>query len=157
MIGFGFDVHQLAKGEKLILGGVEIDSELGTIAHSDGDVLLHAVMDAMLGAIGMGDIGEHFPDTDPKYKDYSSLKMLEVVVELLRGNYKLINIDIAIVLEAPKIKKYKEAMCENISTVCKISPNRVNIKATTNEKMGYIGRGEGIAVYAVCEIQSLYD
>lgn len=157
MIGFGFDVHQLAKGEKLILGGVEIDSELGTIAHSDGDVLLHAVMDAMLGAIGMGDIGEHFPDTDPKYKDFSSLKMLEVVVELLRGNYKLINIDIAIVLEAPKIKKYKAAMCENISNVCKISSNRVNIKATTNEKMGFIGRGEGIAVYAVCEIQSLYD
>ncbi len=157
MIGFGFDVHQLSKGEKLVLGGVEIDSELGTIAHSDGDVLLHAVMDAMLGAIGMGDIGEHFPDTDPKYKDFSSLKMLEVVVELLRGNYKLINIDIAIVLEAPKIKKYKEEMCEKISNVCKISPNRVNIKATTNEKMGFIGRGEGIAVYAVCEIQSLYD
>lgn len=154
MVGIGFDVHQLGKGESLILGGVRIPSEIGTIAHSDGDVLLHAVMDALLGAVGMGDIGEHFPDTDNKYKDYSSLEMLkQVLLKLDEGNYQIINIDIAVVLEVPKIMKYKNEMSENISNACGIPKNRVNIKATTNEKMGYVGRGEGIAVYAVSEVQ----
>ncbi|MCX6147460.1 MAG: 2-C-methyl-D-erythritol 2,4-cyclodiphosphate synthase [Candidatus Kapabacteria bacterium] len=154
MVGIGFDVHQLGIGESLILGGVKIDSTFGTIAHSDGDVLLHAVMDALLGAVGMGDIGEHFPDTDNRYKDYSSLEMLKQVVNKFdEGNYQIINIDIAVVLEAPKIMKYKNEMCENISRVCGIPKNRVNIKATTNEKMGYVGRGEGVAVYAVSEVQ----
>jgi 2-C-methyl-D-erythritol 2,4-cyclodiphosphate synthase len=152
MVGFGFDVHRLEKGESLILGGVEIISEFGTVAHSDGDVLLHAVMDSILGAVGMGDIGEHFPDTSHKYKGVSSLGLLEEVINMIESKYRIGNLDIMVVLEEPKLKQYKDLMKHNISKVCGISLDRVNIKATTNEKLGYIGRGEGIAVYSICEV-----
>lgn len=153
MIGFGYDVHRLAAGESLILGGVEIPSELGTVAHSDGDVLIHAIIDALLGAAGLGDIGELFPDTDPQYKGVSSLTMLEEVLSALTNEYfKIVNIDAQIVLEQPKLLKYKPQMRTNIAQACKIQERRVNIKATTHEKLGPFGAGEGIATYAVVEL-----
>lgn len=153
MTGFGYDVHRLGEGESLILGGVKIESSIGTIAHSDGDVLLHAVMDAILGAAGLGDIGEHFPDTDPEYKDADSMELLRHVIKLIENDYSIVNIDAMVVLEKPKLKDHKKEMIKNIAEACGLQENRVNIKATTNEKMGFIGRGEGIAVYAVCELK----
>lgn len=154
MVGFGYDVHRLAHNESLILGGIEIDSTLGTIAHSDGDVLWHAVMDALLGAAGLGDIGEHFPDTDMKYKNADSSKMaLEVIAMLNNLSLKIVNLDIMIMLETPKLKKYKQAIKSSVAKICEITEGRVNIKAGTNEKMGFIGRSEGIAVYCVCLLE----
>ncbi len=153
MVGFGFDIHRLAEGESMVLGGVLIDSSIGTVAHSDGDVLLHALMDALLGAAAMGDIGEHFPDTDEKYKNADSMKLTKIVVDLLTSNnYKIVNLDVTLNLEKPKISKYKDAMKKNIAEVCNLPLNRVNIKATTNEKLGFIGRAEGITAYCVAEI-----
>ncbi len=154
MVGFGYDVHKLAEGESLILGGVNIESRIGTVAHSDGDVLLHSIMDAILGACGMGDIGEHFPDTDPNYKGADSTELFEEVMNIL-GNegYELVNIDATIVLEKPKLLPYKEQIRESIAKLCGLALKRVNIKATTNEKMGFLGRQEGIGVHAVCMIK----
>ena len=153
MIGFGYDVHRLAAGESLILGGVEIKSEFGTVAHSDGDVLIHAIIDALLGAAGLGDIGELFPDTDPQYKGVSSLTMLEEVLSALTNEYfKIVNIDAQIVLEQPKLLEYKSQMRANIAQACKIQERHVNIKATTHEKLGPFGANEGIATYAVVEL-----
>lgn len=136
-------MHRLKLGESLILGGVEVESEIGTVAHSDGDVLLHSIIDAILGAAGMGDIGEHFPDTDEKYKGYSSVEMTKEVMGLLtdRG-FEIVNIDAVIVLEKPKLLPYKNQIRVNIAKICNLPKERVNIKATTNEGLSYIGRGE---------------
>jgi 2-C-methyl-D-erythritol 2,4-cyclodiphosphate synthase len=154
MVGFGYDVHRLAEGESLILGGIEIESAFGTVAHSDGDVLLHAVCDALLGAAGLGDIGEHFPDTDAAFKNRASTYFLENVMELLKKEgYKLINLDCTLVLERPKILPYKPAIREKIAGLCGLPLRRVSLKATTSEKVGFVGRGEGVQAYCVCEIQ----
>ena len=152
-IGFGFDVHKLAEGRKLIIGGVEIPFEKGLLGHSDADVLLHAICDALLGAAALGDIGKHFPDTDARYKGISSVELLKNVADLLRKNkYSVSNIDSTLVLERPKIAPYVDKMRENIAEALSISVNAVSVKATTNERMGFIGRGEGAVAYAVVMI-----
>ncbi|MDR1086864.1 MAG: 2-C-methyl-D-erythritol 2,4-cyclodiphosphate synthase [Endomicrobium sp.] len=149
-IGFGYDVHRFKKGRKLILGGVQIQSSKGLDGHSDADVLLHALMDALLGAVGLNDIGHFFPNTDTKYKDVSSILLLEhICKDLKKRKYKINNVDITIIAEAPRIYRFIDEMKDNISKVLKISKQRIAIKATTNEKMGFIGRGEGIAAMAV--------
>jgi 2-C-methyl-D-erythritol 2,4-cyclodiphosphate synthase len=149
-VGFGFDVHQLAPGRKLILGGVEISHEKGSVAHSDGDVLVHALCDALLGAANLRDIGFHFPDTSGEFKDISSLVLLERTMELLRSNgYTVGNADMTLCLERPKIKDYVPRMIENISRVMETSTDRVSVKATTNEKMGFVGKEKGMTAYAV--------
>lgn len=156
MIGFGYDIHRLAEGESLIIGGVEIPSTFGTVAHSDGDVLLHALCDALLGAMGLGDIGEHFPDTDAEYKGISSLELLRRVVLLMeKERYRLINIDCTLVLEKPKILPYKPMMRENIARECGLPLLRVSLKATTSEKVGFVGRSEGVQAYAVCQLEPI--
>ncbi|MDE3057113.1 MAG: 2-C-methyl-D-erythritol 2,4-cyclodiphosphate synthase [Bacteroidota bacterium] len=153
-IGFGYDVHKLVTGRKLILGGVEIPNNEGLLGHSDADVLLHAICDALLGAAALGDIGKHFPDADPKYKNISSLILLENVDGLLsQRGFDIVNIDATVVLEQPKIASYVEAMRTNISRALHISSDAVSIKATTSEKMGFIGSGEGAAAYAVASVQ----
>ncbi len=154
MVGIGYDIHRLAPERKLIIGGVHIDFHLGAVAHSDGDVLLHSICDALLGAAGMGDIGEHFPDDDKKYEEISSLLLLnEVVNNLQNRKFQIINIDATIILEKPKIFAYKKQMIENISQICQIPVESVNIKATTNEGVGFIGTGEAIAALCICELQ----
>ncbi|MFN5865395.1 MAG: 2-C-methyl-D-erythritol 2,4-cyclodiphosphate synthase [Candidatus Kapaibacterium sp.] len=153
MTGFGYDVHRLAQGETLVLGGVSIESSIGTVAHSDGDVVLHALCDALLGAAGLGDIGEHFPDTDPQWKNAPSSKFVLHVCSLLQShNLHIVNADIALTLEAPKILPYKQRMRSTIASLLSLPENRVNIKATTAEKLGFIGRGEGVACYCVCQL-----
>jgi len=154
-IGHGFDVHQLVEGRKCIIGGVEIAYEKGLLGHSDADVLLHAISDAMLGAAGLGDIGKHFPDTDANYKGADSRKLLRQVVALLKQHgYELSNVDATIIAQAPKMAPHIEAMCVNIANDCSVERYQVNVKATTTEKLGFTGRGEGIAAEAVCLIQS---
>ncbi len=154
MVGFGYDCHRLAKGEQLILGGIEIDSESGTVAHSDGDVVLHALCDALLGAGGLGDIGEHFPDTEPKYKGADSSFFINEVLRLLNDKgFSLINIDVTIILEKPKLGEYKQQIRENTARLCGLADERVNIKAKTSEKLGFAGRSEGVEAYCVCEIR----
>ncbi len=155
--GLGYDVHQFEKDKKMFLGGVKIDVPYGFKAHSDGDVLLHALCDALLGAIGYGDIGELFPDDDMRYKDVDSKVLLEEVVRFLYSvGYKIDNTDITIVAQKPKITPYKEMIRESISTILKIPNNKVNIKATTTEKLGFIGRGEGVGVHAIVSL-SYFD
>ena len=151
-VGMGYDVHRLVEGKRLILGGVGIPFEKGLLGHSDGDVLLHTVCDALLGAAGKGDIGQHFPDTDPEYKDISSLVLLEKV-KLIIKEYRINNIDSIVVAQGPKLAHYLEKMRENIAQVLKIDKDRINIKATTTEKLGPIGRGEGIAAYAIVSVE----
>lgn len=153
-IGHGYDVHRLVEGRKLILGGVEIPFELGLLGHSDADVLLHAVSDALLGAAALGDIGKHFPDTDPKYKGADSVKLLERVVELLgEKGFSVNNIDCTVIAQKPKLAPYIAQMKSNIAGVCGIDSDRVNVKATTEEKLGFTGRLEGISAHAVCTIE----
>ncbi len=154
-IGHGFDVHKIDNQPPMILGGVEVSNTHGLTAHSDGDVLLHAIADALLGAAGLGDIGQHFPDTDPKYKGIDSRTLLRHVVSLL-GEEGLVvaNLDSTIVAQMPKMAPHIEAMRSNIATDLKIDTKQVNVKATTTEQLGYIGRGEGIACHAVVIIQS---
>ncbi|MDY4975431.1 MAG: 2-C-methyl-D-erythritol 2,4-cyclodiphosphate synthase [Clostridia bacterium] len=151
-IGNGYDVHRLVPGRKLILGGVPIEHSLGLLGHSDADVLVHAVMDALLGAAGLGDIGQHFPDTDPAYEGISSLKLLEQVRELLR-EYEICNIDAIIAAQKPKLAAAIPAMREQIANALGIGVNQVNVKATTTERLGFEGREEGISSYAVCLLQ----
>ncbi|WP_160036586.1 2-C-methyl-D-erythritol 2,4-cyclodiphosphate synthase [Paenibacillus sp. An7] len=154
-VGQGFDVHQLVEGRPCIIGGVTIPYEKGLIGHSDADVLLHAVSDAILGALGLGDIGKHFPDTDPVFKDADSLKLLERVWELAeeRG-YKLGNIDSTIIAQKPKMAPYIPQMAEIIAKALRAEVSQVNVKATTTEQLGFAGRGEGIAAQSVvCLIQ----
>lgn len=154
MVGFGYDSHVLAEGKPLFLGGITIESDLGTIAHSDGDVVLHALCDALLGASGFGDIGELFPDTDSKYKGADSKLFIGQIIKLLVDrNMFIINIDITILLEKPKLKIYKDKIRKNISDLIHLPVENVNIKAKTNEGMGFVGRLEGIAAFCICEIQ----
>ncbi len=154
-IGMGYDVHRLTEGRKLIMGGVEIPYEKGLLGHSDADVLLHAVMDALLGAAALGDIGKHFPDTDPAYRGISSLKLLSCVGELLEENCFFIeNIDATIIAQAPKMRPHIDAMRENIAKTLGIDISQVNVKATTEEGLGFTGNGEGISAQAVCLLAS---
>ena len=148
-IGQGFDVHQLVENRKLILGGVNIPYEKGLLGHSDADVLLHAICDAMLGALALGDIGMHFPNTDKRIKDISSLTMLEKSNKLIADKkFRVVNIDSTLVLEKPKIAPFIEQMQQNIMDILKLNKSDISIKATTSEKMGYLGRGEGAIAYA---------
>lgn len=150
-IGMGYDVHRLVEDRELIMGGVLIPYEKGLLGHSDADVLLHAIMDALLGAAALGDIGKHFPDTDPAYKGISSLTLLKEVSELLEENRFLIeNIDATIIAQAPKMRPYMEAMRVNIAKALGIEIEQVNVKATTEEGLGFTGSGEGIASQAIC-------
>ncbi|AFZ13264.1 2-C-methyl-D-erythritol 2,4-cyclodiphosphate synthase [Crinalium epipsammum PCC 9333] len=149
-IGNGYDIHQLANNRRLILGGVEIHHELGLLGHSDADVLTHAIMDAMLGALSLGDIGHYFPPTDPQWAGADSLVLLSQVNQLVQDQgWRIGNIDSVVVAERPKLKPHIAAMRDRISDVLQVEPNQVGIKATTNEKLGPVGREEGIAAYAV--------
>jgi 2-C-methyl-D-erythritol 2,4-cyclodiphosphate synthase len=149
-IGQGFDVHQLVEGRKCIVGGIEIPYSKGLLGHSDADVLLHAISDAILGALGKGDIGKHFPDTDPAYKDADSVKLLKKVWEIAEINgYQLVNLDCTIIAQEPKMAPYIDRMRKVIAKCLHSEPAQVNIKATTSEKLGFTGRGEGIAAQAV--------
>lgn len=149
-IGQGYDVHRLAEGRKMILGGVEIPADKGPLGHSDADVLLHAICDALLGAIGLGDIGKHFPDTDQAYKNISSLILLEKVYALItERNYRVGNVDATLVLQKPKIAPHVPAMKKNIAAVLHVEEERVSIKATTSEGLGFVGVGDGVVAYAV--------
>ena len=149
-IGFGYDVHRLVNGRKLILGGVDIPHDLGLLGHSDADVVSHAVADSLLGAAGLGDIGEHFPDTDQNYKDYNSLKFLqEIERKIYFEKLEIVNIDISVVLEEPKILPFKKEIEQNIAKSLFLKPDQVNVKATRGEGLGFIGRGEGAVCYAI--------
>ena len=150
-IGIGYDAHRLAEGRLLVLGGCEIPYEKGLLGHSDADVLTHAVMDALLGAAGLGDIGQSFPDSDVVYKDACSIGLLKKVAEKL-GGWQVENIDATIIAQAPKLAQYRTQMAENIANALEIPASAVNIKATTEEGLGFTGRGEGIAAHAICLI-----
>lgn len=152
-IGFGYDVHRLVEERKLILGGVEIPYEKGLLGHSDADVLVHALMDAMLGAAGMGDIGRHFPDTDDQYKGIDSMLLLQKVTQLLMdAGYVVYNLDVTVVAQRPKLAGCIPQMEENLAKVIGVDTTQVNVKATTTEKLGFEGEGLGISAYAVCTI-----
>jgi 2-C-methyl-D-erythritol 2,4-cyclodiphosphate synthase len=154
MIGLGYDVHRFKKSRKLFLGGVKISDSNGLDGHSDADVLVHALMDALLGAAGENDIGHFFPNTDDKYKNISSIELLKIVVSVLKKKkFKIVNTDMTIIAEKPKIYPYIDQMKDILSKTMKISKVRIAIKATTNEKMGFIGRGEGIAAMAVAALE----
>ena len=150
----GYDVHKLVEGRPLILGGVKIPHTLGLLGHSDADVLVHAIMDALLGAAALGDIGKHFPDTDPAYKGISSMKLLEHVRDLiLDKGYVVDNIDATVIAQKPKLRPFIDQMQENIARFLNIDPSRVNVKATTEEKLGFTGEGLGMSCHAVCLLE----
>jgi 2-C-methyl-D-erythritol 2,4-cyclodiphosphate synthase len=153
-IGHGYDVHKLVEGRELILGGVIIEHTLGLLGHSDADVLLHAVSDALLGAAGLGDIGKHFPDTDPQYKGADSLKLLEIVAQRVKeAGYRVSNIDVTMIAQRPKLRPHIEKMEENIARAVGIDVSRINVKATTEEKLGFTGTEQGMACHAVCLLE----
>ena len=153
-IGHGYDVHKLVEGRDLILGGVKIDYEKGLLGHSDADVLLHAVSDALLGAAGLGDIGKHFPDTDPQYKGADSLVLLQVVAQRVKeAGYRVSNLDVTMIAQKPKLKDHIPQMVLNIASAVGIAPDRVNVKATTEEKLGFTGEGLGMSCHAVCLLE----
>lgn len=153
-IGHGYDVHKLVEGRDLILGGVKIEHTLGLLGHSDADVLLHAVSDALLGAAGLGDIGKHFPDTDPQYKGADSLKLLEIVAQRVKeAGYRVSNIDVTMIAQRPKLRPHIEKMEENIACAVGVDVSRVNVKATTEEKLGFTGTEQGMACHAVCLLE----
>ena len=155
-IGHGYDVHRLVEGRNLILGGVTIDYEKGLLGHSDADVMLHAVSDALLGAAGLGDIGRHFPDTDPKYEGADSLLLLrEVYRKISEKGFRVGNIDVTMIAQKPKLKDYIPQMQENIAAAVEVPPDRVNVKATTEEKLGFTGTGEGMSCHAVCLLEEV--
>lgn len=157
-VGMGYDVHRFAKDRKLILGGVEIPCEMGLLGHSDADVVVHAIMDALLGAAGLRDIGYHFPDTDPAYSGISSMKLLEQVAKLLEEKMYLIeNIDATIIAQKPKLRPYIDTMIENVAEILQLEPSQVNIKATTEEGLGFTGSLLGISAHAVCSIVPALD
>ena len=157
-IGNGYDVHKLVEGRKLIIGGVEIPHELGLLGHSDADVLLHAIMDALLGAAALGDIGKHFPDTDEKYKGANSMELLAEVKRLImEAGYVVGNIDATVIAQRPKLRPYIDEMIANVARVLDINVSQVNIKATTEERLGFTGREEGISAQAVCLLESFYE
>ena len=153
-IGNGYDVHRLVAGRDLILGGVKIPHELGLLGHSDADVLLHAVSDALLGAAGLGDIGKHFPDTDPQYKGADSLELLRIVGQkVAEAGYRVSNVDVTMIAQKPKLRPHIETMERNIASALVIDVSRVNVKATTEEHLGFTGSGEGMACHAVCLLE----
>ena len=153
-VGIGYDVHQLCEGRKLILGGVEIPFERGLLGHSDADVLIHAIMDALIGAMGLGDIGKHFPDTDPAYKGISSVELLKHVIGLMKENgYKIGNVDAVVIAQRPKIGPYFPAMKAILAKSMECEESQLNLKATTEEKLGFTGREEGMAAQAVCFLE----
>ena len=155
-IGHGYDVHRLVEGRDLILGGVKIGYEKGLLGHSDADVLLHAVSDALLGAAGLGDIGRHFPDTDPQYKGADSLELLrQVYRKISEKGYRVGNIDVTMIAQRPKLKDYIPQMQTNIAAAVGTAPDRVNVKATTEEKLGFTGTGEGMSCHAVCLLEEI--
>lgn len=155
-VGMGYDVHRLVEDRDLILGGVKIPYEKGLLGHSDADVLLHAIMDALLGAAALGDIGKHFPDTDPAYKGASSIRLLEHVGALLEEeNYQIINIDATIIAQRPRMAPYIPQMVKNVAETLKIAESQVNIKATTEEGLGFTGTGEGISSQAICSLMPI--
>ena len=155
-IGTGYDVHRLTEGRKLILGGVEIPYTYGLLGHSDADVLVHAIMDALLGAAALGDIGQHFPDTDPEYKDCSSIGLLRCTCGLLKkAGYRIVNIDSTVIMEKPKLRPYHDAMVRNIAEALDLPEQRVSVKATTEEGLGFSGEGKGAAAQAVCLLEEL--
>lgn len=157
-IGFGYDVHQLVEGRKLIIGGVDIPFEKGLLGHSDADVLIHAVMDSILGALALGDIGKHFPDTDDKYKDISSVYLLSQVAKLMNENgYEIGNIDAVVVAQRPKLASYIDDMRKIIAETLSTSVGNISIKATTTEYLGFEGREEGISAYSVCLLKKMID
>ena len=157
-VGMGYDVHKLVEGRDLILGGVKIPYEKGLLGHSDADVLLHAIMDALLGAAALGDIGKHFPDTDPAYKGISSIRLLEHVADLLEEHQFLIeNIDATIIAQRPKMRPYIDTMRENIAKALKIEADQINVKATTEEGLGFTGSGEGISSQAICMLEKVMN
>lgn len=156
LVGLGYDSHRLVPGRRLILGGVRIESELGLEGHSDADVLSHAIIDALLGAAGMGDIGQHFPDTDERYRDADSIALLALVVERLRGEGReIVNVDATVIMEHPKLAPHREAIQARLAEAIGVAPGRVNVKATTGEGMGFVGRGEGVAALAVASLRSV--
>jgi len=155
-IGHGYDVHKLVEGRKLIIGGVDIPYEKGLLGHSDADVLLHAISDALLGALALGDIGGMFPDTDEKWRGADSLKLLEAVVNRINENgYRIENIDSTLIAQKPKMKPYIEQMRKNIASACGVEIGAVSVKATTEEKLGFTGRGEGISAHAVVLVEKI--
>jgi 2-C-methyl-D-erythritol 2,4-cyclodiphosphate synthase len=154
LTGIGYDSHRLAEGRKMILGGVEIPGELGLDGHSDADVLTHAVIDALLGAAGLGDIGEHFPDSDPRYRDADSIELLNTVLtRVVAQGLELVNVDTTVVMERPKLTPHREAIRERLASTLNLAPARVNVKATTGEGIGFVGRGEGVAALAVVSLR----
>jgi 2-C-methyl-D-erythritol 2,4-cyclodiphosphate synthase len=153
LVGIGYDSHRLAEGRRLVIGGVEIPNERGLHGHSDADVLTHAVIDALLGAAGMGDIGEHFPDTDERWRDADSIELLAAVRgELDRAALSVVNVDSSVIIEAPKLAPHRDAIRARLADVLGVAPERVGVKATTGEGMGFVGRGEGIAALAVASL-----
>lgn len=153
--GIGYDCHRFAPGRRLVLGGVEIPHEQGLDGHSDADVLAHAVIDALLGGAGLGDIGEHFPDTDERHRDADSLAMLEsVVTTVVASGLEIVNVDCTVIMERPKLGPHKQAIRDGLARTLGLAPARVNVKATTGEGMGFVGRGEGVAALAVAGLRS---
>jgi 2-C-methyl-D-erythritol 2,4-cyclodiphosphate synthase len=154
LAGIGFDSHRLTAGRRLVIGGVHIPSDVGLEGHSDADVLTHALIDALLGAGGLGDIGEHFPDTDERWRDADSLALLvEVVAMLAREGREIVNVDCTVVMEAPKLAPHRQAIRERLAATLGLDPRRVNVKASTGERMGFIGRGEGVAALAIASLR----
>lgn len=154
-IGFGYDVHQLVPNRKLVLGGIEIEHTKGTLGHSDGDAFIHSICDALLGALALGDIGKHFPDTSSEFKDIDSKILLKRTINLIHDKgWRIGNIDSTICLEKPKINPHIPKMLEVLSPILKIEKDQLSIKATTNEKMGFVGKEQGVAVYVVCTVTS---
>lgn len=155
-IGFGFDVHKMVEGRKLIIGGIDIPYEKGLLGHSDADVLIHSIMDSILGALALGDIGKHFPDTDPKYKDISSMILLENVYNIMKDEgYMIGNIDSTVAAQSPKLAPYIDEMRGNLARILNTSIENINVKATTTEELGFVGRKEGISSYSVCILERI--
>jgi 2-C-methyl-D-erythritol 2,4-cyclodiphosphate synthase len=155
LVGIGYDSHRLQDGRPLVIGGVELEHEQGLAGHSDADVLAHAVIDAVLGAAGMGDIGEHFPDTDERWRDADSMRLLDSVVAAVRERgMRIVNVDCTIVMERPKLARHRAAIRESLAAALGIDPRRVNVKASTGEGIGFVGRGEGVAALAVAGLDA---
>ena len=154
LVGLGFDSHRLVEGRRLVIGGVEIPNERGLDGHSDSDVLAHATIDALLGACGLGDIGEHFPDTDERWRDADSVLLLEEVVAMVAAQgMEIVNVDCTVIMEAPKLSPHRQAIRERLAAALGLEPKRVNVKASTGERIGFVGRGEGVAALAVASVR----
>ena len=154
LTGIGYDVHRRQAGRRLVLGGVEIDHGTGLVGHSDADVLTHAVMDALLGAAGLGDIGQHFPDSDERYRDAHSLTLLgNVVTTVIAAGFEVVNVDTTLIMESPRLGPYRDEIRSNLARVLDLPATRVNVKATTNEQIGFVGRGEGVAALAIASVR----